>query len=180
MDAFKKILVFFLFVVAVSLLCIALNNVIFHIPILKTQTEFMHTNRHTIERNTSEVYMINGDLQNILDELKILQDVDKGMWEYFHNLGEIQNRINHQIFMIDVAQNEYIKDLERKHLALMRAHLILQKKHWSKELQYESSGWGIGIKSFDWEAWLKAAKTPMKDEPKIKDIEKDMKWEEQK
>jgi len=132
----KVILAFLLIIASVSFMCIGINNLIFVSPQDRIiVTEF----GRFIGENRGEIYIIKTDIEDIFKDLIAQSDINKEVFIYFDNANKMQVIVNRGIYNLLEAQTDKIYELEervdvleRRHLELLRAICILQKKHWKE------------------------------------------------
>lgn len=141
----------------------------YHYLVTKSVEKIVLRNKKDVEQNITELARINGDMVLVFSALDEIQT------EILLQHHQIETLMYNQglFLLINKEQTKMIRSLDmrelQRHLEVIRALAMLQKRDWPLKKRLESSG--LVGNDFDWEAWLKAAK-----QPNLIEVEKEMKW----
>lgn len=143
----KAIFTFVLAVFAVSLLAVALNNFIVTFPIARKTVsavnnlgELTTLTAEVAKKNSGAIYMLDGDIESIYQDLNDQLDVSRDMFNYFRKNLLIQDEINKGIYILLEEQTKHILTLEKKVDNIEVKYLELKKSHFEllREVAYMS------------------------------------------
>lgn len=136
MKKILPVLAFIAIIAAVSFVCVMLNNWIFVHP---RDSELLSLNKETVEvlaYHQEDIESLQGDIFLLQGDVEILQSMETTNYNVLKGILLLLQVNNDRIILLE----DDIKLLKKRHLELLRAAAILQKKHWPKEKRLESSG----------------------------------------
>jgi exosome complex RNA-binding protein Rrp4 len=83
-----------------------------------------------LEKQNADIYMLESDLEKFRSGMILQIEINKVLYYHFKNKFNFQESVNSTMFELIIDQEKRIQTLERRHLEVLRAICILQKKHY--------------------------------------------------
>jgi len=130
------IMTFIAVVASVSIICVALNNLFFVGPRDEALLNLSGVLTDVLEKHNGDIHMIEQEIDRLNHNQEILSNMEKNDLRAMKAVKMLFQIKNIQIMNLEKevkTLKEETKELKRRHMEVLRAICILQKKHWREK-----------------------------------------------